>query len=315
MQAVIETVAPIFGLIALGFGIARVGYLPESTGKGLADFVFNVAIPALLFRLMLQETAAPAAPYMLWACFLCVMAATWLAASVLTRMLLKRPATDGASIAMASTYGNIILLGIPLAIDRFGAEAATPAALIVSVYSPTLWLAATLHMEWAGKSSGLDVVSLLRELASNLLRNPVIVALIAGLAWRQTGLGLHPLIDKTVALLGQAAVPGALVALGLSLSGFAIRGQTLTVTVILTLSLIFMPAVAWVLAFDIFQLPPVWAGVVVLLAAAPPGVNCFLFASRYEAAVGSVSSAVALGTALCALTVSAIILLMDGITP
>lgn len=312
MQAVFATVAPIFGLIALGFGIARVGYLPESTGKGLADFVFMVAIPALLFRLMLEESGTQAPPYMLWACFLSVMALTWGAAALLTRIVLKRPATDGASISMASTYGNIILLGIPLAIDRFGSEAATPAALIVSVYSPMLWLAGTLHMEWAGKSEGLDWASLLRELVGNLVRNPIIVALVAGLAWRQTGLGLHPLLDKTVALLGQSAVPGALVALGLSLSGFAILGQTRTVAVILTLSLIFMPAVAWVMAFEVFDLPPVWAGVVVLLAAAPPGVNCFLFATRYEAAVGSVSSAVAVGTALCALTVSLIVLLLDG---
>lgn len=312
MQTAIVTVAPIFGLIALGFAVARVGYVPEEAGKGLADFVFLVAIPALMFRLVLEGATTQATPYALWTAYAIAMVLTWGAAALLTHFVLKRSATDGASISMAATYGNIVLLGIPLAIDRFGNEAATPAALIVSIYSPLLWLAATLHMEWAGQRGDLAWRSVVKGLVSNLLRNPIIVAVVAGLLWRQTGLGLNPLIEKMVTLLGQAAVPGALVALGLSLSGFKISGQTPTVAVILLLSLVVMPAVTWVLAFEIFNLPPVWAAVIVLLAASPPGVNCFLFANRYDAAVRSVSASVALGTALCAVTVSIIMWLLEG---
>ncbi len=67
---------------------------------------------------------------------------------------------------------------------------------------------------------------------------------------------------------------------------------------------------AYLLAYVVFALPPVPAGVVVLLAACPTGANAFLFASRYEQAVGVVSGAVALGTVLAAVTISGLLWVM-----
>lgn len=311
MQSVIATVAPIFGLIALGFALARSGYLTESAGKGLADFVFMVAIPALLFRMMLEAKEPEVSPLGLWASYYGAVAVVWTVAAVLTRVLLRRAATEGAAISMASGFGNIVMLGIPLAFDRFGTDAAAPAAVIVAISSPLLWFAATLHIELAARRGETTVSAMLRALMLDLLRNPIIVGLMAGLIWRLTGLGLHPVPDKMVGLLGQAAIPGALISLGIGLTGYRLTGQFATIALICSLSLIAAPALAWVLAFDVFGLPPVWAGVTVLLAACPPGANAFLFATRYDAAMRSVSAAVALGTALSAISISIVILLLE----
>ncbi|MEC9367527.1 MAG: AEC family transporter [Pseudomonadota bacterium] len=312
MNAIVLTVAPIFGLIALGYALGRVGYLTEAAGKGLAEFVFSVAIPVLLFRMMVNAQPPPASadPFALWGAYYSAVAIIWLMVALATRFLLGRPARDGASIAMAAAYGNVVMLGIPIALDRLGAEAATPIALIVSLSSPVLWFSATLHMELALRKGDLAVLPLLRELVLSLLKNPIIAGMLAGLVWRQTGLGLHPIPDKMISMLGQAAIPGALVALGLSLTGFKVSGQLWTVTVICVLSLVVLPVVAWVMAFHVFSLPPVWAGVAVIFAACPPGANAFLFATRYKAAVNSVSAAVALGTALSILSVSLVLLML-----
>lgn len=311
MQNVIATVAPVFGLIALGFFLARFAILSETAGKGLSDFVFTVAVPALLFRMMSTTDAGAATPFALWGAYYGASAATWFLATLGTWLLLKRSPLDRSAISMGSSFGNIVMLGIPLALDRFGAEAAIPMTLILSISSPILWFAATLQAELASKQGQLAFGSLLRDLVVSLARNPIILALFAGLAWGQTGLGLHPIPDKMISLLGQAAVPGALVALGLSLNGFEIKGQLPTVALICILSLIVFPSIAWVLAFHVFHLPPLWAGVVVLFAACPPGANAFLFATRYQAAVGSVSAAVALGTTLSILSVSLILWLLE----
>ena len=101
-----------------------------------------------------------------------------------------------------------------------------------------------------------------------------------------------------------------LVALGMSLTGFQIRGQVATMTTICLLSLVLMPAAAWLLATAVFALPPVWTGVAVLLAACPTGANAFLFATRYDVATGSVSGAVALGTTLSIVTISLMLLVL-----
>jgi malonate transporter len=312
MYDVVLIVAPVFGVIALGYLLARFSIVSEQAGSGLAEFVFTVAIPVLLFRMMVTARAPveEASPFLLLGAFYGAVAITWALAIAATWGLLRRPARDGASIAMGSCFGNIVMLGVPLALNGFGDEAATPVAIIVSVSSPLMWFAATLHVEITSRSGDMALAPLLKGLFLALLRNPIILGLLAGIAWRATGLGLHPIPEKMISLLGQAAIPGALVALGLSLTGFRVHGQLATVAVIVMLSLVALPVLAWVLAFHVFVLPPVWAGATVLLAACPPGANAYLFATRYEAATGSVSAAVALGTALSVVSVTLILLLL-----
>lgn len=310
MYAVVATVAPVFGLIALGYLLVRTRLLSEASGQGLSEFVFTVAVPALLFRMMATVETPQVSPFGLWGSYFGAAAVVWIAAVLVTRFVLRRPAADGAAIAMGGAFGNIVMLGIPLALDRFGAEAATPMALIVSLSSPLLWFVATLHIESVGRRGGASWAIMLRDLAVSLLRNPIILGVLAGTAWRLTGLGIHEIPDKTITLLGQAAVPVALVALGTSLTAFEIRGQIATMTAICLLSLVLMPAVCWLLAVGVFGLPPVWAGVAVLFAACPTGANAFLFASRYGVATGSVSGAVALSTTLSVVTISLMLLVL-----
>lgn len=310
MYDVVAIVAPVFGLIALGYLLVRTGLLGEAAGKGLSEFVFTVAVPALLFRMMATVAAPAVSPFGLWGSYFGASAVVWIVAILITRFVLHRPAADGASIAMGAAFGNIVMLGIPLALDRFGAEAATPIALIVSVSSPLLWFAATLHIESVERRGGTSWAGLLRDLMLGLLRNPIILGVLAGTAWRLTGFGIHEIPDKMITMLGQAAVPVALVSLGMSLTAFEVRGQVATMTAICLLSLVLMPAMAWLLAVAVFALPPVWTGVAVLFAACPTGANAFLFASRYRVATGSVSGAVALGTTLSVVTISLMLLVL-----
>jgi predicted permease len=133
------------------------------------------------------------------------------------------------------------------------------------------------------------------------------IAIVAGSLWRLPGLGLHPVIDKVLVLLAQSGVPCALVALGASLVNFRIKGQAATLTALCVLKLVAMPAVAWVLAFWVFHLPAVAAGVVVLFGAMPAGANAYIFAMRYQRVVNSTSGAIALGTALSVVSAVALI--------
>jgi len=316
MYDVVLIVAPVFGLIALGYLLARFAVLSEAAGKGLAEFVFTAAIPALLFRMMVTaELSEDASPFALWGSYYLSAAAIWIAAALAAKIILKRPARDGASISMGSTFGNIVMLGIPLALDRFGAEAATPIAIIISISSPLMWFVATLHVEMASEHGQASWSAQIKGLMLSLVKNPLIMGLVAGLLWRWTGLGLHPIPDKMISLLGQAAIPGSLVALGLGLTAFEMRGQVSTVTFICLMSLVAFPALVWVLAFHVFSMPPVWAGVAVILAACPPGANAYLYASRYDAATGSISAAVAFGTVLSILSVTVILVLLGNQMP
>lgn len=313
MYDVVLIVAPVFGLIALGYLLARSGFLSKTAGDGLAEFVFNVATPALLFRIVATaEPATTGQPLVLWTAYYIAVAAIWILATLGTRFLLKRPPRDGVSIAMGSNFGNIVMLGIPLALDRFGTDAATPIAILISVSAPIMWFVATLHIELVTEREEMSFGPLLRDLFMSLVKNPLIIGIVAGFAWRATGLDIHPIPDKMIIMLGEVAIPGSLVALGLGLTAFELRGQIGTVLLVCFFSLVAFPTLVWVLAFHVFALPPIWAGVAVLFAACPPGANAYLFATRYNAATGSVSAAVALGTALSVVSVTLILVLLQS---
>lgn len=301
-------VAPVFVLILLGYLAVRTRFVSEGTQKGLAEFAFSMATPALLFRTIATGKPLDVSPLTLWAVYFSTLALVWAASTLWTRHVLRRPAIDAASIAMTSTYGNVVMLGIPLCLATFGEAAAAPMAIILSIHTPFLWSIGTLHHQLATRAGGppVDVfVGILKDLA----RNPLIVAIVAGGLWRLSGLGLAPLVDRVLALLGQAAIPASLITLGMSLAAFAIKGQGATLASVIGLKLLLMPALAAALALAL-DLPPVAAGVAILFAAMPAGANAYLFAAKVERAVNSASGAVALGTILAALTASALVAIL-----
>ncbi|MEZ5844524.1 MAG: AEC family transporter [Hyphomicrobiaceae bacterium] len=298
MEKVVVIVLPVFALIALGFLAGRFRWVSEATPKGLADFTFNLAVPAMLFRTMAVAHLPQVAPWKLWGAYFGSAFLIWMIATLNARLALRRPAADGAPIAMSSAFGNVVMLGIPLSLSALGTDAAGPIAVVVSLHTPVLWLVASLHMSLAAAGEHRDRTSILATLVADLMRNPIIMSIAAGTLWRLTGLGLAPVADRILVLLAQASVPAALVALGLSLVKFEIKGQAPTLVSIVVLKLAVMPVIAWLIATELLGLPPIAAGVVIIFAAMPTGANAFLFATKHQRAVNSASGAVALGTAL-----------------
>ena len=128
---------------------------------------------------------------------------------------------------------------------------------------------------------------------------------------KETGPDATPVVDRTIELLAQAGSPAALIALGINLVRFEIKGEKRAIAVMCALKLVLMPAFAGLLAY-LLKLPPLAAGVVVLFAAMPTGANAYIFAAQYQRLVNQVSGAVALATILAAATLPVVVLLLAG---
>ncbi len=310
MQTVITVVVPVFALIAIGYAAGRLSFISETGAKGLAEFTFNIAIPFMLFRKMATAELPDVTPYALWATYFGAAAVVWLIATFAAVVLLRRTAQHSSAIAMSAGFGNVVMIGLPLSVNLYGDAAAAPIAILVSLHSPVLWTVASLHL--ALTRGGAGIVSIGRELVSELSRNVIILSIIAGTLWRFTGLEFHSIADDIISLIGRAGIPCALISLGLSLVGFRIAGQVPTLSLILLLKIIAMPVIAWLIATHVFELPPVAAGVVTIFAAMPTGANAYLFASRNDLTPHSASGAVALGTALSAASATIVIYALGG---
>ncbi len=308
---ILTTVLPVFGLILLGYGFARARIIDANAGRGITLFVFNVAIPALLFRTVASMGQQQGAPWALWLAYFGGLALAWIAAAIISQRIESLDYSGGAAASMATGFGNLALLGTPLALAHFGQQIAVPLGMILSIHAPVLWTAATLHRELGRHSGSLSFAKLGREMLTMLTRNAIIIALAAGTLWRFTGLGLHPIPDKMLTMLADAGVPTALFALGVSLSAYSLKGSWTGMFTLIGLKMFLMPMLVFGLSRYAVSLPPLWTKVAVLFAAMPTGANAFLFSQKNDEAVAAVSGAITLGTGLAAINASVLLYLID----
>ncbi len=304
MFEILSIVAPVFGLITLGYVFGWRRWLSSTAEQGVTEFAFHLAIPALLFKTIISADFANVSVAGVWLSFYGAVVTVYFASVLGTKFVLGRPQLDAASIAMSSMFGNAVMLGIPISLTTFGPPAAAPLALVLSIHAPALWLISTLHANMASRDVGASASDIVATLFRDLSRNPIIVGIVLGGIWRFSGLQMPEVGMKVLSLLAQAGVPAALVALGLSLVRFEIKGQVPTLAMIVTLKLVVLPLVAFFLARFVFELDALSLGVVAILACVPTGANAYIFASKTGRAVNSASGAVALGTVISAVTVS-----------
>lgn len=311
MFQIMLLIAPIFSLIALGFLVAKARYLIDGAARALVDYGYKVAVPAMLFRAMSQVGEVPVSPLLLLGAYGGGIVATWTLATLACLWILRRPSTDAPAIAMGSCFGNGVMLGIPLILAAFGPDAATPIAFLVSIETAFLWTLGMTHYELAARGARSISLSDFGAIVGSVAKNPIVLSIFAGLALRSTGLSIPELPDQILQLIAQSAIPVSLFGLGMALAAYDIRGQATSILLLCILKMLLYPAIAYVLATYVFDLPPVWIGALVMYAAMPVGNNAFLFAARYEKAVSSVSAAVAISTPTAIVTVAAVIALLQ----
>ncbi|HET7407586.1 MAG TPA: AEC family transporter [Mycobacteriales bacterium] len=305
MQGVLTGFWVIIAVIAVGFGLAHLGVLREEAQHMLARLTFFVGTPALLFRLLARSDvhevlSAPLA-----------VAAISITVSAGLQVVLSRRrglATDDTVIStLASCYVNAGNLGLPIAIYALGNGAAVVPVMLLQlvVLAPAAF--AILDSVTTGRRTSLGTVLTMP------VRNPITVGTLLGLVWSITGWSLPPLIDAPVELVGNLAVPAALLAYGISLRlgprplGGVERGQVAGVAV---LKLLAQPLAAYAAGRWIFGLSPHGLLTVTVMAALPTAQNIFIYASRYQRSIVLARDAIFVTTVLSVPTILVITALL-----
>lgn len=301
-----ETILFVFILIVVGYGAAASRLLKQETGDAMADFVFTLALPLLLFRTIATADFSGAAPWGLWIAYFTAVAVTWAAGHLVIRRVWGRDARAGVVAGVTAAFSNLVLLGLPLVQGVYGADGLAVLSLIVSVHLVVMMAASLALFEWAVRRDGIGagtsgLAAVLRGFAAQLLRNPLIVGILCGLAARMVSLPLTGLVDRLVDSIADVAGPVALIAMGISLRRFGLRGHMRPALALCALKLGLMPAVALLMALAL-SLPPLTAQVAVVAASLPAGVNAWLIASRFDTGQRLASTSMTLATAAAALT-------------
>ncbi len=308
MLATFFIVLPIFALIFLGFGCRRGGVLGPHATTELNRFVVHLALPALLFDIMAHSRWVtldqPA-----FAAVFALSTFIVFALTVLLRLRGARHLADASLDGLNAGYGNTGFIGFPLTLIVFGRGAlglTTVAAIITVCF---LFAVAIVLIE-IGLQTEARPAHLLLKVGRSLMRNPLLVAPALGAAWAATGLIVPGPAETFLRLLGDAASPCALVALGLFLGESRAaappeEGGLPGSLLLVGLKLIGQPALTWVLATQVFRLAPGLTHLVVVLAALPTGTGPFMLAEFYVREARITARAILLSTIGSLVTVSA----------
>lgn len=290
---------PLFALVLVGYAIMRWGRWSPETAPVLSRFVFNVALPAMLFRMMADLSRLPPVDPRLLAAFF----GACLIVFAIGRLLAARVfALDGVAqsvFGLGGVFSNNVLLGIPLATAALG-EAALPSVALVLVFNAlTLWTLVTVSVEWA--RHGSFSLAGFGNTARGVATNPIVASIVGGALFGLAGGRIPAMVDAPLSMIGGAAGPLALIALGMSLAEFGIRAGIAISGAICALKLLAQPLVVWLLAREL-DLPLLETQVVVLLGALPVGANVYLMSQQFKTLEGPVAASLVMSTVLAALT-------------
>ena len=296
-----ELVLPLFGVIGLGYAIAWFGLLKESTAEGVSDYVYTVAVPLLIFRTLAEAKLPEALPWTYWAAYFSGAFFAWIVTQTIAVKVFRRPMREAVVYGFASGQSNIVLVGIPLVLSAFGEPGAVPLFLLIAVNLPIMMTTASLLIEGSGEGVSRDAfLRLGRSFATNL----VLIGFLAGLVARLVGVAPSGTPKAVIELVAASALPCALFAMGLSLKLYGIKGD-FNVSALITATKLFVhPLIVFLMTRYVLSMQPVFAGVAVVFASMPSGINSYLMAERYRVGVPATAGAVSLSTGLAVLSIS-----------
>ncbi|MBU4435102.1 MAG: AEC family transporter [Alphaproteobacteria bacterium] len=303
---VLSRVAPVFLLVAAGVGLARLNVLDAAMAAGLSAYVFWIGFPALLIH-SLSRIGTPG-PELAWGlaayagAALGVMALLWGLGSAL-----GWSRADRAGAAMSGALGNSAFLGLPVAAAVLGPEVARLAAGVVAVdFVLVAGVGVALLAGAAGRSAAGS--------AWRALANPIVAAALIGVLMALLGLALPAVLDRAVAAAAVSGSPVALVALGAALALRATDPAEATppwgpVAVAALAKLAVLPLLTWWVV-GLTPAPLEFRLGATLLAAAPTAVNVFIQTRVLGVFAAGAARTVALTTALAAVTLSVVAVLL-----
>jgi malonate transporter and related proteins len=315
MNSIVGLILPLFGLIAAGYAAARFRAVGAETLGALNFLVYYLALPALFFRLIVEapELAEGTSAFVITTTFAtyCAFAIAFSIGALLNGGRVPEATVEG----LAGAHSNIAYLAPAVTLVAFGSAAAVPTALIFSFDNAMLTTLTPLMMALGGTVRA-NPQKILQEIGRNVFLHPIVIATVLGLIVGNAGLTLPEPANALLTLVGAAAAPGALFALGISLMLRPPGKVTLEMPAIVLVKLVAHPLIVYLLLSWVGGFDPIWVHTAVLLAALPPAMSVLSVAQDYRAYGDHAFTTILLGTVISVVTLTVtVILILNDLLP
>ena len=308
MTAIFLKTLPFFAILGLGYFAARRSFFGEQATAHLTKFVFYFALSAMIFRftasLSLQDVfhGPSVLAYLTatMAIYLLVTAVAYFRGVGMEEMVIE---------AQTASIGNVGFLGIPMLVLLMGSDAIGPVMIVLS--TDMIVFGSLLVILISAKRDGRASVVVLRSVGLGLAKNPMVMAIVAGLVWAGGGVPIPAPLDEFLSLLGAAATPGALFAIGASLASKSAERKSIAIW-LSTAKLFLHPLAVAFASLVLFDVPTFTASVMIAAAAMPTAGNVYILAQHYGIAPVRVSSTILVSTLVSVVSLTLVIAIVTG---
>ncbi|WP_065334367.1 AEC family transporter [Tritonibacter mobilis] len=294
---------PFFAIIGLGYWAGRTRFFTDEATAYLTKFVFFFPLSAMIFRFAANLSVTEIFDPNLIIGYLAGTLGVYLVATVVA-MLRRQDISTAAVEAQCAAIGNVGFLGIPMMVILFGEASVGPMMLVLAVdlvvFSSLIVVLINAH-----RGAGLSLATL-RLVGVGLLKNPMILSIVAGLAWSAGQVPIPAPMNDFLAILGGAATPGALFAIGASLASKS--AERVEVAGWLSFAkLVLHPLGAAAGVLWLMPVTPFSAAVAISAASLPVAGNVYMLAQHYGVAPQRASAAILISTVVSIVTVPFVI--------
>lgn len=280
-QRILGIILPVFIIIALGYGYARLrGDSARSDMAAVNRVSIGVLCPLLVFTALAAKDFDLARNGALILAGVLISLGSGLIAWPLARIF----GYDVRSFVPPMMYSNCGNMGLPLAVLAFG-TAGLSAAVALFMACNLVYFSVGIKIIESGRKQHTPVWQ--------FLTSPMMIAMMAGTLFAIVHISLPLPLMQALKMLGDACIPIMLFALGVRMLDVSLRSWHIGLAGAIVCPVAGL-IVAWMLD-GVLTLTPDQRGQMYLFASLPPAVFCFMMAEQYQQEPDKVASIVLLG--------------------
>ena len=278
----IDQLGPIFLLVAVGYGLVKIGLVDKASIAGMTKMTFWTLIPATLFVTISANRVSELFNPTIWIAYYGAVALTAISVFIVLRLTKGNSTPEAIVLAFGAIFSNIGMLGIPVVDILFGHQGLLVVATIICIHAISLLTLTIMLLEWTRNRSGNPAAIVGKTLRAQIC-NPIIVAILSGVVVATFDIPVPQFATTFLGMLKSAMPPIALLLIGAGIYGQKLRGNLGASIIGAVAKVCVMPALVFAigrgLGVPMHSLAPA-----IIIAALPPGVNSVLMASTYETA-------------------------------
>lgn len=300
LMATITTIIPIFLIILMGWYARQRGFVPPEFLGPANRLVFYLAIPAMIFRSIskasLKSEFHPGVLCITLGAIVTVYLLAWWGVGLMGLIRKKR-----GTFIQSVSHGNLGYIGLAVAFYYLGEGGLVKASLVAGFMMILQNFLAVIALQFYSSKSLND--HSLFHLGEKIIANPVIISALGGIIFSASGIAMPLVVDRSLQLISQMALPLALLIIGASLSFGIIRRETLLVMISGMMKLLLLPALGWT-GFMFLSIGPNEYLPALILMASPTATIVYVMGSEMHGDPDLATATISMSTLVSAFTFS-----------